>query len=212
MCFSPQASFGAAAVLSVLGIIGLKKQWYSQDRLIAAVPFFFAMQQALEGFVWISLQHNETPHWLYYLSTYGFLLFAAMWWPVYVPAILWYLEADPQRKKILFYPLCAGLLVMGIAILNLISGGLEAIIVGHHIAYQSQTSTSINSGLYYCGLVCYLIATTGALCISSKRFAWVMGILIIIAFATAQVWYYYAFGSVWCFFAALCSGLLVYAL
>lgn len=210
MCFSPQASFGAAAILSVLGVAALKQKPLSKISLIAAIPLVFGIQQALEGFVWIVLQRNDTTSLLYSFSVYGFLFFAAIWWPLYIPITLWYIESNSQNKKLLLYPIAAGVLVVAVASLNLALGGLYAEIIDHHIVYQSYTQFPYSNFLYYLGLLNYLIATAGALFISTIPHTWIMGLLVIGAFATAHLWYYYAFGSVWCFFAALCSALILF--
>jgi hypothetical protein len=34
---------------------------------------------------------------------------------------------------------------------------------------------------------------------------WILGVIGIIAFIVAHIFYYMAFGSVWCFFAAIAS-------
>lgn len=73
MCFSPQASFGAAAVLSVLGAVGLKKANGSRRSLIAAIPCIFAIQQALEGFVWLAIGRGDYSSAWYYIPVYLFL-------------------------------------------------------------------------------------------------------------------------------------------
>ncbi len=53
MCFSAQASFGASAVLGIMGIYALRKA-KQQERFLAMVPLLFAIQQACEGIVWVT--------------------------------------------------------------------------------------------------------------------------------------------------------------
>lgn len=211
MCFSPRASFGASALLSLLGITALKRTGGSRQAFIAAIPLFFGMQQALEGFVWLAVLRGDTTSLWYSVPVYGFLFFAAVWWPLYIPAVLWYLEQQPQRKRWLLLPLGTGILVAIVALINLYISPNEVVIVGHHLSYQQSIVMPWSSALYIFGLGCYLVAIAGALFISSIRYAWIMGVLVIAAFATAWLWYYLAFGSVWCFFAAISSALILIA-
>jgi hypothetical protein len=212
MCFSPQASFGAAAILSVLGTAALYRSRGSRFALIAAVPCFFAVQQALEGFVWLALGRGDINSLSYFIPVYGFLFFAMLWWPLYIPITLWYIEHDPTRKKFMLGSIIAGTCVAILAVTNLVVSPVEVVVVGHHLSYQQTSTIPFSDTFYIIGLLCYLIATSGALFLSTIRRAWIMGILVIVACVTAQIWYYIAFGSVWCFFAALSSSLILLAL
>jgi hypothetical protein len=213
MCFSPQASFGAAAVLSVLGIAGLKKTGGSKKALIAAVPCIFAVQQALEGFVWLAIGRSDYSSLAYSIPVYFYLFFATAFWPLYLPIILWYLEQNPTRKQWLLAPLAAGIAVAVVALINLCAGGPVTVsVVDHHIAYEQVAPFAFSATVYYIGLIFYLVATSGAFFISTIPYAPIMGVMIILALAAAQIWYYLAFGSVWCFLAAICSMFIVFAL
>jgi hypothetical protein len=229
MCFSPQASFGAAAVLSVLGIAGLRKTAAARRShsifdsseneierrsrgLIAAVPCIFAVQQALEGFVWLALGRGDYNSAAYYVPVYAYLFFAGVWWPLYIPTILWYLEENSKRKKLIIGAIIAGCVVALISLVNFFAGPVTVSVVDHHIAYQLKTQFPFSSALYYVSLICYLIAISGALFLSTVSYASTMGWLVLLAFAAAHMWYYLAFGSVWCFFAAICSALIVLVL
>jgi len=212
MCFSPQASFGAAAILSVLGAVGLKKAHGSKQSLIAAVPCIFATQQALEGFVWLAIGRGDYSSLAYSTPVYLFLFFASVFWPLYLPISLWYLEQNPARKQWLNFFIAAGVAVAVVSLINFCASPVTVLVVDHHIAYQQTMAFPFSTALYYLGLILYLIATAGSLFISTVPYAPMMGALVLLAFAAAWVWYYLAFGSVWCFFAAICSALIVFAL
>src|SRR5476649_1319487 len=98
MCFSASASFGAGAVLLVMGITSLKKSSKPSQILFASIPLFFALQQITEGFLWLSLLHPlyASCRWP---ATYLFLLFAQIIWPIWVPLSIRLLEKKPNRKK-----------------------------------------------------------------------------------------------------------------
>jgi hypothetical protein len=79
MCFSAQASFGASAVLGIMGIYALHKA-KQQERLLAIVPLFFAVQQACEGIVWLTYA-NPSQHFITAAATYSFCFFAYFFGP-----------------------------------------------------------------------------------------------------------------------------------
>src|ERR1044072_4883587 len=151
MCFSPKASFGAAAALSVLGIAGLRKTGRSKYALLAVIPCIFAVQQALEGFVWLAAERGDFSSSACLLPAYAYLFFAGVWWPLYIPAVLWYLEASLERKKWLLVPLAAGVLVSCIVLLNFYLSPVAVQIVDHHIAYQQLNTFPFHNELY---LIC----------------------------------------------------------
>lgn len=60
------------------------------------------------------------------------------------------------------------------------------------------------------GILLYVVATIGALFISSLRKMWILGILVAFSFIISYIYYYMEFGSVWCFFSAIESCVLYY--
>ena len=61
MCFSAGASFGAAAVLSIVGAVAVIKAKTIPQGLFAAIPFIFSIQQVAEGMLWLSFINDEIP-------------------------------------------------------------------------------------------------------------------------------------------------------
>src|SRR6202000_3006059 len=98
MCFSPSASFGASAVLTVVSITCMVRSRTMPQRVLSGIPLLFAIQQFVEGVVWLSLLRPEWAHWER-MATYGFLFFAQMVWPVYVPLAVLLFERDAMKKK-----------------------------------------------------------------------------------------------------------------
>ena len=56
MCFSAPASFVAAAVTGAVGVAAMMRVHRREELPLAAMPLFFAVQQAIEGFLWLSLR------------------------------------------------------------------------------------------------------------------------------------------------------------
>ena len=209
MCFSAQASFTAAATLSVISLLSIKKARTNGTLPLAITPLFFAIQQAAEGIVWITLA-THTSSWYHYASIYSFLFFAFMWWPVWIPISLHMLEKNIFRKKLLFATFIIGLLTSIYFLLNIISYTPYAEVLSHHINYPTTSlplgqATTITEYIQMIVYEMYLTATIFPLFFSSIPYMWILGIVIIIAFITTNILYATTVASTWCFFAALCS-------
>ena len=100
MCFSATASFGASAVLGVVGIISVAKARTNPQRLFATIPLIFAVQQLTEGLLWISLKDPVLGS-SQSLLTYIYLVFAMAVWPLWVPLTIRLLERDARSKRIM---------------------------------------------------------------------------------------------------------------
>lgn len=211
MCFSAQASFIASAILAVIGAaiirnVKHKKQWW-----LVAIPFMFSIQQFLEGIVWVTLKQNNTTSILHYISVYGFVFFALVVWPAYIPLALWRAEPNTQRKLLLFARMLVGCCLSLILVFTYINLGVFAYIQNHHIVYTSTAISRINSNVYWLILFIYILVTIGSLCISSLPYMRLIGIIGGISCVVAYIGYNTAFGSVWCFFAAIISCMLYYS-
>ncbi|HET9434051.1 MAG TPA: DUF6629 family protein [Chitinophagaceae bacterium] len=99
MCFSAGASFGAAAVLSIVGAVAIIKARTVPEGMFAAIPFIFSIQQVAEGMLWLSFNNDDIPGRSFF--TYVFLVFAIIFWPIWIPLTTCFLEKDETRKKIL---------------------------------------------------------------------------------------------------------------
>lgn len=211
MCFSAQASFTAATALSVIGLATLYKVKDKRMAPLALSPLFFAIQQALEGIVWITVTGtNDTLHTI---AVYGFNFFAGIFWPIWIPASLYYAEPNHSRKKILSYLIFVGALVSILSLLSFMFIGIYSTAHNHHINYNLLYTPFSSPTMEYLSAIAwgfYLVATVGAFFTSSINYVWVLGILTALAFVAARALYSTSFGSVWCFFAALISAVTYY--
>lgn len=104
MCFSAPASFIASGGLATLGGVSFviaKKE----DKLLAAIPLLFSVQQFCEGIQWLYLNSGSTS----LFSGYSFLFFAFILWPVYVPLAVFIL--DKKERKLLGWFILVGVAV-----------------------------------------------------------------------------------------------------
>lgn len=202
MCFSPEISFAASAVVAAIGLITLKKVKMRREILLASIPLFFAGQQLIEGFIWLNLLHNgpiETKFWL----TQLYAGFAGILWPLMVPFAIILIEKDQTRKNYMILSVIAGLTITFATLFVINHGGFNAQIVNHCILYN-YTETEIPYAIRWI----YVVATCVPFLLSSEKVIRWFGMLNVVTFLAAYHVYYTVYASVWCFFAAITSGFI----
>jgi hypothetical protein len=205
MCFSAEASFTAGTMLSVIGVYSVKQVTQRSQLAFAAIPFLFAAQQFSEGMFWLSAGGSMDAHWQA-PAVMIFLMFAQVIWPVWVPLSVWLLEPDGRRKKILSSFLALGSLLGAYHLYCLLVYPSGAEISGHHVAYHLDFPKAISnlSG------VAYILVTIAPLFVSAVARMRVLGFAIAGSFIVTIYLYTQHFISVWCFFAAVISGIVVW--
>jgi hypothetical protein len=206
MCFCASASFVAGVVLSVIGIASIKKTHHSSQLLFSSIPLIFAVQQIAEGVLWLTLPNPDYAT-IQKITTYIFLFFAEILWPIWVPIAILLLEKDITRKNIQKVFVGAGLIVGFYLAYCLISFNVEAKIIGHHISY----SLYYPSSLRYYGIVFYALATIVPPFFSHIRRMWMLSITILISYIISAIFYEHYILSVWCFFSSIIS-ISIYAI
>ncbi|MFO7629978.1 MAG: DUF6629 family protein [Prochlorococcaceae cyanobacterium] len=213
MCFSSTASFTAAACLLPLGLtasrITLKRQ-RPQLLPVALIPVFFAVQQALEGLVWLGLERPEGSGGAFsQASALAYLFFALAFWLAWLPWCAlrsWGASSGGWRRSWIRVLLILGL-VLGVLLwlpLLLDPSRLDPTVVHGSIDYRTQLLAEdlIGHGL---GSLIYATTITVPLLLTPyRRLRWFVALLLL-SFSAAQVLYLYAFSSVWCYFAAVLS-------
>jgi hypothetical protein len=200
MCFSAGASFGASAVLSVIGVAVIKKAKSPNQIPFASIPLIFAVQQFSEGFVWLALS-NPVFASMEKISSYTFLVFAQIIWPLFVPISIALLEKNVKRKKILKIFIGVGVLVSSYFAHRLLMYGVQPSIAGHHIAYRQVHPDSWG----HVADIFYGIATLAPTFLSKVKKMWAFGLLVSISYLITAIFYANNILSVWCFFAAIIS-------
>ena len=205
MCFSATASFGASTVLLTIGTLSIIKSENIPQRFLATIPLIFSVQQFAEGLVWISLT-NRNYYYLHDVFMYVFLVFAEVVWPIFFPLSIVLLEKDPKRRKVLLGCLVIGTLTGVYLFFCLIFYKADAFIVNYHIRYdQNFPMADIKWG----GLM-YFIATILSTYVSSVKSMKIFGSVMLLSYIVTRVFYGYYFISVWCFFGAILSFLLLF--
>jgi len=207
MCFSAEASFAGSAVISAIGITTFRKAAAPVYKLFAAIPLIFGIQQFAEGILWITLKSGEHDP-LQAAATYVFLVTALVIWPVMIPLAMWLIEENRQRKRILTGLLLVGALLGLYYAFCLIAYDVTPRIQSFHIQYIDEFPAQ----LVPVAFGCYLISTVLPLFVSSVRRMWVFGVLIVLSCLVTAVFFSVYLTSVWCFFAALISGVIFWIL
>src|SRR3990167_5029854 len=107
MCFSVEASFGASVFLLSMGLLSIKNLKAKNLWPLAVVPLLFAAQQFFEGFVWLNKAGVVTDI-IGNIAKYGFIFFAFIVWPFWIPFACWKTEKNRKNKQLLLPILAAG--------------------------------------------------------------------------------------------------------
>jgi len=205
MCFSPTASFSAGVALSAIGILSLRRVEKPRQIMFASIPFVFALQQITEGVLWLSLTDSSLAY-LKDVSMYLFMVFAQIIWPIWVPLSILLLEDKRLRQKLLFVFTGIGLVVSMYLTYCLMAFPLNATIADHHIQYQLDYPMGIISK----GVTLYFLAIIFTPFFSGINKMWLVGLLVLTSFSIAKIFYVNYVISVWCFFAAIISLVVLY--
>lgn len=203
MCFSAEASFAGAALVGLIGILNVctasKKQL-----LFACIPFWFAIQQLIEGFIWLAYTYGIGSYeHVAYAGKFAYLAIAFGVWPFWISLSLLPLETIRWRRLVLWLLLATGAIysIMRLALLlyGWSDGDIQTNIVGQHIVYLFPVEYLMLTGIMY------IVLTLLPQFISSYRGIIFLGIGNTLGFIAAYYLYSVAFVSVWCFFAAWVS-------
>jgi hypothetical protein len=203
MCFSPEASFGAGIVITAIGVATIKKVKEPNQLFFASVPLIFGVQQIIEGFLWLSLLNSAFAP-LQSVATYSFLFVAQVIWPVWVPYSILKFESNLKLKTVLKILLAIGIVVSAYLAYCLFNFQVEGKIVGFHIDYIQEYPEALSQ---YGGAL-YLIATIFPAFISGMKKMWLLGTLIFVSYIVSSIFFSNYVVSVWCFFAAVISGIV----
>ncbi|WP_199120261.1 DUF6629 family protein [Pedobacter sp. ASV28] len=200
MCFSATASFSAGAVLTVIGIVSLKKVQHRSQLPFASIPLIFAAQQIAEGVLWLALPGTDTYH-IDKLVTYFFLVFAQVLWPVWIPMAVLLLEKHQTRR--FFQKILVGIGLMVSVYLGycMIRYRVSAEISCYHIEYHQFYPETFR----VVGGVMYIMATILPPLFSHLKKMWILSVTVMVSYLITASFYENYIVSVWCFFASVVS-------
>jgi hypothetical protein len=219
MCFSASASFAVGAALLPAGVYCTRTAVRKGRGYLplAAVPFAFSSHQFCEGLVWLGLGREDAA--LVEAGSVAYLFLAIAFWPFWIPFSIFCCETRPGVKRLL------GILaVLGLAFTWLFwpiaeepGRWLTTEVVHHSIRYDFYGIpgfTLFSPAAWRFGYLVLVAVPLVLGCVGGKltgkgRIAGLAGGLALGAsFVVSYFFFWYAFTSVWCFFAALLAGLL----
>jgi hypothetical protein len=200
MCFSATASFVTGTALSAVGVITIKKAESPSQWMFAGIPLVFGLQQLTEGFVWMSLTDPDFAS-VKTLSVYTFMTFAQIIWPLWVPLSMLLLEKQYLRKILLSICSVIGLVVSVYLGYCLAVYPVDALVREHHIFY----ALGYPMGIISKGISLYLLAIIFTPFLSGIMKMWVVGLVTMLSFVAAKLFFAKYLTSVWCMFAAIIS-------
>lgn len=208
MCFSADASFGAAACLLPMGLYSLRQAIRIRPAFVpfALTPIAFGIQQLAEAFVWRGL--NASPPRSVVGPAAVFLFFAIAWWPFWFPFSAAFAAPTPQRRLpfVLFTILSTLWFILGyLPAFDDPGQYLTATVVRHSIRYPYPDQILLGQGNRLAVTALYLFFTACPLLLLSARVFFAPVLLAICSAIISTIMVVYAFTSVWCFFAAILS-------
>ncbi len=198
MCFSATSSFIAAGVIGSIGVATLRHVREPRALLFAAVPILFAVHQFTEGWVWLGLDGRIGKVGFDHV-TFLFMLYAQGILPLLMPAAVALMEPPGWRRTAILGLTGIGALVCAWDITGLIFLPSQCFVEQNSIAYRNPMT-----GDFWISCL-YILATCGALLLSTHRVVRLYGLLNVAALTIAEIVKEYAFASVWCFYAAIMS-------
>ena len=186
----------AAAGLSLMGVLTIRKSQPGPLRWIAVIPACFAAQQFAEGVVWLHLESGFERTALSWTARSVYLFFAYVFWLSYLPFAMWRTEKIPWRRWT-----CMGL--FGIALTGAfrnLHGILTLDWVPQVLCKSVDYKQSNLEQMLTYGVIVFvpLLITT----VPKLR---IYGVLALLFYVLSYIFYLETFTSVWCFYAALAS-------
>lgn len=202
MCFSAQASFVAGAALLAIGTVTVRRVAVPREWPYALIPVLFGLQQLLEGALWLTFPDRAPTlnTWL----THAYSFFSHVLWPVYVPLAALALEPVRWRRRVLAAIAAVGGAVGIYLLAMLVRLPITARVTGQHILYDSPHFYVLTT------MALYLLGTCVSLMFSSHRRIVAFGIAAFGSAVAAYAFYATWFISVWCFFSAGMSVIVVW--
>jgi hypothetical protein len=200
-----------AAALAPAGIVcarcahALGASWMG----FTVFPLAFAVQQAMEGLVWLGLDHGRPL--LIDWGAAGLLFFSHLFWPIAMPVAVHLFHREENPGGTILAALMAAGVTLGMVLFVPVVASLGNIPVSTQTGSISYHPPQLlpGEGVRLALKLTYVGIIFGALGLSSDRRIQGFGALIALSLVATELWFPAAFISVWCYFAAVLSLCLV---
>lgn len=201
MCFSAEADLVAGVLVGAVAVDALRHVRRPAQLPLAALPVVFSVHHLTEVLVWRGLEGQVSPAlgadaaWFYLLVAFGVL-------PPLVPVAVACVEPSRRRRLMLVLLAVTGSAVALGLLAAVLDGPVGTRVDGHHIVY--------NVGVLHDGILttAYVVATCGAMLLSSFRPIRWYGVANLAAVALLAWLQQNAVVSLWCVWAAVTSVLI----
>ena len=156
----------------------------------------------MEGFLWLALPVDPDGP-VSSMLTLVFLLYAKVFWPAFAPMAALLIEPEPRRRRLMAICAAIGTGVAAYFLWSIYTYPHAASIGAGHIVYTGEPQGPAAIGILY------LVATAITPLLSSHRAVVLLGAIVFGGSVFAYFLYWEAFASVWCFFAAAGSGVIL---
>jgi hypothetical protein len=202
VCFGATASFAAAGLVGATGAATLPLARGVREAPLALFGVAFAAHQSVEGFVWLELGRAGTTS-LRSPAVAVWLVFAWAVLPLWVPVALALVEPDRRRRRLMAVLAgCGALVGLALGAASFI-GSVHARVVASHLSYV------VPSGPARLAILPYVIVTCAPPLLSSHRLLQAWGLALALSMGLTAWLQQAGFASIWCFFAAGLSALLL---
>jgi hypothetical protein len=207
MCFSAGASFAGGVIISSIGVITIREVHKPSQIVFASIPVFFGVQQIVEGCLWLTLPDANYIS-IQKIATYCFMIMAQVLWPIIIPVSVLLMEKNRKRKRVLQILLVLGMSLSFYYAFCLLLFHVTPQIAGFHIQYNTDFPDSLAMAAF----IVYLVVTITPLFVSDIKRTYMLGILMFLSCLITAIFFTQYLTSVWCFFAALISGVIFWIL
>lgn len=177
---------------------------------IAVIPVLFGVQQFCEGLVWVGIGRGHTA--MTHIAALGYLFFALAFWLFWIPFSAVFFERRRKVRLILGLDACVGLLggLVLVVPVFLNPGALEITVIHHSIRYDYPAPPARLIAPQVMWQFFYVAVISLPLIVSQYKQLIGYSTALVVSAVISHVYFYYAFASIWCFFAAFLSLYLGY--
>ncbi len=195
MCFSATASFASSVILAGVGAASVAKVEEKAEYSLAAIPCFFAVQQFIEGIVWLKMGTEIGT-----VAGYFFLVFAMMIWPLWIPLTSYLVEKNKERKKWMLPFVGIGAVIFVTILVRMLTKDLTISLFDHHVSYKFDGLDDLNVWTGF-----YVAAVCVTPFLSTNRSIKMVGLIAFVTYMLSVWLFSQVYVSVWCFFATVVS-------
>jgi len=203
MCFSAAASFFTAGVCAACATAAVHRCGPRRELPLAFMPLAFAIQQTIEGLLWLDLQAAPGMRADSSGLVLTFLLFALGWWPIHAPMAALLAERNGLRRKLMLPFAAAGVGLAVYLLWHMHDQKAGASIEKKHILYDLDFVSDVPWAL------AYLAIAVSPFLLSSHRAVRLLGAIVMTGAVVSRLVDREAFISIWCFFAAAASAVVI---